>query len=224
MALTSLDERVEQATGRSVADLWTEADTADQITGRVITAHRELADATRSVTFFRMLVHRLSSGEFEVDALLFARIDRAREQLEEAAGRRDLLTTRLLHVLRPLEEAVRARTADAGVDLDPSDFAALAAIAPGGAMLREHLLTHRLSVVCPSGIRVTGTALQRLEDQGLVSRDRSRPLHVGQPVMLTEAGRASLSRARRDTVVQARARHSGPVATRLSEISPPRRR
>ncbi|MFF9785073.1 hypothetical protein [Streptomyces nigrescens] len=223
-ALTSLDERVENATGRSVDELWSEAGLLDAATVRVVTAHRELSEATRTVTFNRTLLHRLTSGETAVDALLLKRIDHACDQLEQAVGRRDLLTADLLHVLRPLEEAAQARTRDAGVDLDPSAFAALAAIASGGAIFREHLLHHRLAVICASGNRITGTMLQRLETQGLVTRDESRPLHVGQPVTLTEAGRNSLSRARKATVVKARARHTGPTAARLSDVARPQRR
>ncbi|MGW2404073.1 hypothetical protein ACWCXK_06045 [Streptomyces sp. NPDC001739] len=215
---------MENATGRSVDELWNEAESADPTTARIITAHRELSEATTTVTFNRTLLHRLTSGEFEVDALLINRINRALDQLEKAIDRRDHLTADLLHVLRPVEEAARTRTADEGMDLDPSAFAALAAIAPGGALLREHLHTHRLSVLCASGNRVTGTMLQQLEAQGLVTRDQTRPLHLGQPITLTDAGRASLSRARKATIVKARARHTGPVAARLSDITPPRHR
>ncbi|MGX1759890.1 hypothetical protein ACWIG5_23785 [Streptomyces lydicus] len=223
-ALTSFDERVENATGHRIEELWSEAVAVDAGTVRVITVHRELSEATMTVTFNRALLHRLTSGEFEVDALLLKRIDRACDQLEQAVDRRDRLAADLLHALRPLEEAAQARTRDAGIDLDPSEFAALAAMAPGGAIFREHLLHHRLAVVCASGNRVTGTMLQRLETQGLVVRDESRPLHVGQPVTLTEAGRSSLSRARKATVVKARARHIGPTAARLPDIASPQRR
>ncbi|MFF4285648.1 hypothetical protein ACFY0R_10010 [Streptomyces sp. NPDC001633] len=215
---------MENATGRSIDELWGEEEAVDAATARVIAAHRELSAATRIVEFNRTLLHRLTSGEATVDDLLLKRIDRACDQLEQAVERRDLLTADLLHVLQPMEEAAQARTRNSGVDLDPSEYAALAAIAPGGAIFREHLLHHRLAAVCASGNRITGTMLQRLEARGLVARDESRPLHVGQPVTLTEAGRNSLSRARKVNVVKARARHTGPTAARLSDVSPPQRR
>ncbi|MFJ2875862.1 hypothetical protein [Streptomyces sp. NPDC087298] len=41
------------------------------------------------MTFYRVLLHRLSSGEFPVDGALFERIDRTVEQLEQAADVRD---------------------------------------------------------------------------------------------------------------------------------------
>lgn len=108
-ALTSVDERVENATGRSINELWGEEEAVDAATARVIAAHRELTAATRIVEFNRTLLHRLTSGEATVDDLLLKRIDRAFDQLEQAVERRDLLTADLLHVLQPVEEAARAR-------------------------------------------------------------------------------------------------------------------
>jgi hypothetical protein len=80
--------------------------------------------------------------------------------------------------------------------LAPSEFAALMAIAQG-AKLHEHLLTQRLSVVTASGTRVPYSAFQRLEKAGLLQRDESHPLHAGQPVIVTVAGRRTLTESRR---------------------------
>ena len=76
------------------------------------------------------------------------------------------------------------------------DHAALLALA-GGAKLHEHLLTGRLSVTAASGTRIPHAKLQRLEDAGLVDRDTTHPVHAGQPLALTDAGRAALLAARR---------------------------
>ncbi|MFF6975238.1 MULTISPECIES: hypothetical protein [Streptomyces] len=65
-----------------------------------------------------------------------------------------------------------------------------------GARLRELLLTQRVSVVTASGTRIGAEILRRLEADGLVERDTTHPLHAGQPVALTDAGRTALSAPR----------------------------
>lgn len=187
----------------------------------VVVAHRALADAERGVTFYRTLLHRLSSGEFEVEDALFQRIGRTVGQLQDAAVQRDERATELLRTLKPFEERNRPRSAPAGVGLLQADYAALVAIAPGGAVLREHLLTHRMSVTTPSGNRVTWPAFQRLEAQGLVNRDITRPLHTGQPIALTDAGRACLTRTRQSAPAVQTVPAPAPVAAQTAQ---PRRR
>ncbi|MER5786412.1 hypothetical protein ABT104_32570, partial [Streptomyces mobaraensis] len=90
----------------------------------------------------------------------------------------------------------------------PPDAAALLAIAQG-AKLHEHLLTQRLSLVTASGTRIAYSQLQRLEAAGLVQRDTSHPVHAGQPVTLTDAGRAALSGSRRTNQPAAPAPRAG---------------
>ncbi|MFI0742986.1 hypothetical protein ACH4PU_33685 [Streptomyces sp. NPDC021100] len=88
------------------------------------------------------------------------------------------------------------------------DIAALLAIAQG-AKLHEHLLTQRLSVVTASGTRLPHSQLQRLENAGLVQRDTSHPVHAGQPVTLTDAGRTALPGSRRTNPPAAPSRRAG---------------
>ncbi|WP_338932728.1 hypothetical protein WEB32_30385 [Streptomyces netropsis] len=216
-ALTSLDARVESATGWSIDALWETGVHAEEGLADVVAAHRALADAERGVTFYRTLLHRLSSGEFEVEDALFQRIDRTVAQLQDAAVRRDERATELLRTLHTFEERSRSHRAPAGVGLLQADYAALVAIAPGGAVLREHLLTHRMSVTTPSGNRVTWPAFQRLEAQGLVNRDTTRPLHTGQPIALTDAGRACLTRTRQTTPTVQTVPTPAPVAAQTAQ-------
>ncbi|WP_211265554.1 hypothetical protein [Actinacidiphila oryziradicis] len=202
--LTSLDLRIEEATGLSTDVLWPHRDQhlLDEPTARLVDAHRKLANAETAVTFYRTLLQRLSSGEYEVDDALFDRIDRTVDQLREAAGKRHAREGAVLAVLEPLEEAVRMRDPARAPDLPAPDFAALVAIAQG-AVLRENLLTHRVSVVTTSGTRVPWPAHQRLAERSLVTRDESHPLYAGQPVTLTDAGRACLTGSRRTTATRA---------------------
>ncbi|MEV4738766.1 hypothetical protein [Streptomyces sp. NPDC049555] len=220
-ALTSLDARVESATGWSIDALWATGVHAEEGLADVVAAHRALADAERGVTFYRTLLHRLSSGEFEVEDALFQRIGRTVAQLQDAAVQRDQRATELLRTLQPFEERNRSRPAPAGVGLLQADYAALVAIAPGGAVLREHLLTHRMSVTTPSGNRVTWPAFQRLEAQGLVNRDTTRPLHTGQPIALTDTGRACLTRTHQSAPAVQTVPTPAPVAAQTAQ---PRRR
>ncbi|MFF7733552.1 hypothetical protein [Streptomyces sp. NPDC007984] len=107
----------------------------------------------------------------------------------------------MLAALEPIEAAAAASTPDEG-RLSTDDRAALLAIA-GGAKLHEHLLTGRLSVTASSGTRIPYPQMQQLERAGLTVRDTSHPVHVGQPVSLTDAGRAALLDARRTPATHA---------------------
>ncbi len=202
-ALSPLDHHIEAATGHDVDTLWAHRDRGvlDEPHARLVDRHRELAQAETGVTFYRTLLHRLSSGEFPVDEALFARIERTVDQLEEAADVRDAAARRVIAALEPIEAAARTAPAAGGEPVSAADQAALLAIA-GGAKLYEHLLTNRLSVTTASGTRIPYAELQRLEGAGLVSRDTSHPVHAGQPVALTDAGRAALAAARRPATTQ----------------------
>ncbi|MEU6612027.1 hypothetical protein ABZ922_44765 [Streptomyces shenzhenensis] len=193
-AISSLDHRIEAVTGHDVDTLWTHRDRGvfDENHARLVDQHRQLAEAESGVTFYRTLLHRLSSGDFPVDSALFERIERTVGQLEEAADVRDSAARRVLDALEPIEAAAARAAPVARTDaVSTADQAALLAIA-GGAKLYEHLLTRRMSVAAASGTRIPYADLQRLESAGLVSRDTSHPVHAGQPVALTDAGRAAL--------------------------------
>ncbi|GGZ40636.1 hypothetical protein [Streptomyces poonensis] len=196
-AISDLDHRIEAATGHDVDTLWAHRDRGvlDEPHARLVDLHRELARAETGVTFYRTLLHRLSSGEFPTDAALFERIDRTVDQMQEAAGERDSAAARVITALEPIETANRSTRHGERKPLPPADRAALLAIA-GGAKLHEHLLTGRLSVVTASGTRIPYARFQQLESSGLVSRDTSHPLHAGQPVALTNVGRAALTGSR----------------------------
>ncbi|MFE0187988.1 hypothetical protein [Streptomyces sp. NPDC058989] len=197
-AVSPLDHRIEAVTGHDVDTLWAHRDRGvlDEPHTRLVDLQRELAQAEIGVTFYRTLLHRLSSGEFLVDGALFERIDRTVDQLEEAAGVRDAAARRVIAVLEPIESAARTAPVAGREPISAADQAALLAIA-GGAKLHQHLLTGQMSVATASGIRVPYADLQRLESAGLISRDTGRPVHAGQPVALTEAGRAALVATRR---------------------------
>ncbi|KOG67259.1 MULTISPECIES: hypothetical protein [Streptomyces] len=202
-AVSPLDHRVEAATGHDIDTLWTHRDRSllDEPHARLVDQHRELAQAETGVTFYRTLLHRLSSGEFPVDGALFERIDRTVDQLEEAADIRDTAARRVLAALEPIEAATATPPAPRREQTSAADRAALLAIA-GGAKLYEHLLTGRMAVTTASGTRIPHAELQRLEGAGLVSRDTSHPVHAGQPVVLTEAGCAALTTVHRTAANQ----------------------
>lgn len=207
--LTALDTRIETAAGRSIEQLWQHRDDGllDTPHTALVDAHRDLVKAEKGVTFYRVLLARLASGEFPVDEALFARIDRTVDQLEEAAEERDARQTRVVAALEPIEAAAprqRPRQVSA------KDFAALLAITQG-AKLHEHLLTQRLAVATPSRTRISYHQLQRLEKAGLVHRDTSHPVHAGQPVTLTDTGRAVL----------AAPRPAGPPGTTAAAVPAP---
>ncbi|MDX2531855.1 helix-turn-helix domain-containing protein [Streptomyces scabiei] len=202
-AVSPLDHRLEAVTGHTIDTLWAYRDRGvlDEPHAHLVDQHRELAKTQTGVTFYLRLLHRLSSGEFDVDDALFTRIDRTVDQLEEATGARDAAARKVLAALEPVEAAAVASMPGAK-PLSTDAQAALLAIA-GGAKLYEHLLTGRLSVTAPSGTRIPHAKLQRLENAGLVVRDTGHPVHAGQPVALTDAGRAALFAARRTPTTQA---------------------
>lgn len=209
-ALSSLDFRIEAATGHDVDTLWAHRDRGvlDAPHIDLVDRHRELAQAETGVTFHRTLLNRLSSGEFPIDAALFERIHRVVDQLQDAAAARNDAVRRVLAALEPIETAARTAPGAAAEAISTADQAALLAIA-GGAKLYEHLLTGRLAVTAASGTRIPHAELQRLVSGGLVSVDTSHPVHAGQPVSLTDAGRAALAARGRPTaggVQQAAAR------------------
>ncbi|MGC0400370.1 hypothetical protein RKD27_003014 [Streptomyces sp. SAI-126] len=202
-AVSPLDHRLEAVTGHTIDTLWAYRDRGvlDEPHAHLVDQHRELAKTQTGVTFYLRLLNRLSSGEFDVDDALFTRIDRTVDQLEEATGARDAAARKVLAALEPVEAAAAASMP--GVKpLSTDDQAALLAIAEG-AKLYEHLLTGRLSVTAASGTRIPHAKLQRLENAGLVIRDTGHPVHAGQPVALTDAGRAALFAARRTPTTQA---------------------
>ncbi|MGW4345307.1 hypothetical protein ACWEL8_09545 [Streptomyces sp. NPDC004690] len=195
-ALSPLDHRIEAVTGHDVDTLWQLRDSGvlDEPHTHLVDQHRKLAEAQTGVTFYRRLLARLASGEFSVDGALFARIARTVDQLEAAAGVRDAAVRTVLDALEPIESA--AAPASGENPLTADDQAALLAIA-GGAKLHEHLLTGRMSVTTASGTRVAHAKLTRLQEAGLVTVDTSHPEHAGQPVELTQTGRAALVASRR---------------------------
>ncbi|MFE1197259.1 hypothetical protein ACFW6E_31595 [Streptomyces olivaceoviridis] len=197
-AVFQLDLRIEAATGHDVDTLGAHRDRGilNEPHTELVDRHRELVAAETGVTFYRTLLHRLSSGEFPVDAALFERIDRTVDQLEEAAAARNAAQRRVLAMLEPIEAAARSAPRCGEQQVTAADQAALLAIA-GGAKLYEHLLTGRLSVTTASGVRVSYAQLQRLQSAGFVALDTSHPVHAGQPVSLTDAGRAALAANRR---------------------------
>ncbi|MCZ4101306.1 hypothetical protein G3I60_40035 [Streptomyces sp. SID13666] len=196
-AVSSLDHRIEAVTGHDVDTLWTYRDreVLDEPHTRLVDRHRELAQAETGVTFYRTLLHRLTSGEFPVDGPLFERIDRTVDQLEEAADTRDTAAQRVIAALEPIEAAGPTAPAAGGELISAADQAALLSIA-AGAKVHAHLLTGRMSVPTSTGTRVLYTHLQQLEAAGLVSRDTSHTAEAGQPVTLTDTGRAALARSR----------------------------
>ncbi|MFI9565315.1 MULTISPECIES: hypothetical protein [Streptomyces] len=202
-AVSPLDHRLEAVTGHDIDTLWAYRDRGvlDEPHAHLVDQHRELAKTQTAVTFCLRLLNRLSSGEFDVDDALFTRIDRTVNRLEEASDARDAAARQVLAALEPIEAAAAASAPDAK-QLSTDDQAALLAIA-GGAKLYEHLLTGRMSVTAASGTRIPHAKLQRLEDAGLVVRDTDHPVHAGQPVALTDAGRAALFAVRRTPTTQA---------------------
>ncbi|WP_062640923.1 hypothetical protein [Streptomyces maremycinicus] len=202
-AVSPLDHRIEAVTGHDIDTLWAYRDRGvlDEPHAHLVDRHRELAKSQTGVAFYLRLLNRLSSGEFDVDDALFTRIDRTVDQLEEATDARDAAAGKVLAALEPIEAAAAALAPDAK-PLSTDDQAALLAIA-GGAKLYEHLLTGRMSVTAASGTRIPHAKLQWLEDAGLVVRDTDHPVHAGQPVSLTDAGRTALFAARRTPTTQA---------------------
>ncbi|MGV9967652.1 hypothetical protein ACWDU3_27500 [Streptomyces olivaceus] len=219
-AVTQLDHRLEAVTGHDIDTLWTYRDRGvlDEPHAQLVDRHRTLANAQIGVTFQLKLLTRLTSGEFPVDDALFARLDRTVDQLEEAASARDAAAQKVLAALEPIEAA--AASAPGGGQLSTYDRAALLAIA-GGAKLHEHLLTGRLSVTASAGTRIPYLQMQQLERAGLTVRDTSHPVDAGQPVSLTDAGRAALLAARRTPTTHA---PKSPARPGASPSTPAKRR
>ncbi|MFI1023397.1 hypothetical protein [Streptomyces olivaceus] len=220
-AVTQLDHRLEAVTGHDIDTLWAYRDRGvlDEPHAQLVDRHRTLANAQIGVTFHLKLLNRLTSGEFPVDDALFARLDRTVDQLEEAASARDAAAPKVLAALEPIEAAAAASTPGGG-QLSTYDRATLLAIA-GGAKLHEHLLTGRPSVTASSGTRIPYLQMQRLERAGLTVRDTSHPVDAGQPVSLTDAGRAALLDARRTPTTHA---PKSPARPGASPSTPAKRR
>ncbi|CAL2073668.1 protein of unknown function [Streptomyces murinus] len=125
----------------------------------------------------------------------------------------------MIAALEPIK-ADAAVSAPGVMPLSTDDHAALLAIA-GGAKLYEHLLTGRMSVITASGTRIPHAKLRRLEDEGLVVRDTGHPVHAGQPLSLTDAGRAALFASRRTPTTRL---PKAPARPGASPSSPAQRR
>ncbi len=196
-ALTQLDHRIEAAVGHSIGRLWQyrDRDLLDEQHAQLVDAHRALVQAETSVTFYRTQLNSLSSGQYPVDEAWFERIDRTLDLLQDAARTRDQRQDQAVAALTPVEAAARDSTARDVPNLPAPDIAALLAIAQG-ANLHQNLLTQQLYVVTTSGTRMRYSQLQRLEEDRLVVRDTSRPVTAGQPVTLTDTGRAALTAPR----------------------------
>ncbi|MEV6007331.1 hypothetical protein AB0M29_11035 [Streptomyces sp. NPDC051976] len=220
-AVSPLDHRLEAATGHDIDTLWAYRDRGvlDEQHALLVDRHRELAKTQTGVVFYLRLLNRLSSGEFDVDGALFTRIDRTVDQLEAAADTRDAAAREVLAALEPIEAAAASPAPDA-YQLSTDDQAALLAIA-GGAKLYEYLLTGRMAVTAACGTHVPHAKLRRLEEAGLVARDTAHPIHAGQPVALTDAGRAALFAACRTPTTLT---PSVPAQPRPSPSTPARRR
>ncbi|MEV0259394.1 hypothetical protein AB0H82_34720 [Streptomyces sp. NPDC050732] len=196
-ALTQLDHRIEAAVGHSIDRLWQhrDRDLLDEQHAHLVDAHRALVQAETNVTFYRSQLNSLSSGQYPVDNVLFERIDRTVGLLERAARTRDERQDQAVAALEPVEAAARGNAPRDVSNLPAPDIAALLAITQG-AKLHQNLLTQQLYVVTASSTRIPYSQLQRLEEDGLVVRDTSRPVTAGQPVTLTDTGRASLTAPR----------------------------
>ncbi|WP_241777900.1 hypothetical protein [Streptomyces sp. CT34] len=196
-ALTQLDHRIEAAVGHSIDRLWQhrDRDLLDEAHTQLVDAHRLLVQAEHSVTFYRVQLHSLSSGQYPVDNALFERIHRTVDLLQDAARTRDRQQAKTMAALEPVEAAARDRALRDVPDLPAPDIAALLAITQG-AKLHQNLLTQQLYVVTASGTRIPYGQLQRLEEARLAVRDTSHPLTAGQPVTLTDTGRTALTAPR----------------------------
>ncbi|MGW4441954.1 hypothetical protein [Streptomyces sp. NPDC004682] len=196
-AISPLDRRIEAATGHDVETLWAfrNRGVLGEALAHLVDQHSAMAKSEAGVTYHRQLLNRLSSGELPVDDALLGRITRTVEQLADAADTHSAATRKVIAALEPIESAATVSAARQR-PLSTDDQATLLAIA-GGAKLYEHLLTSRMSVTTASGARIPHARLLKLEEAGLVSRDTGHPVHAGQPVTLTEAGRAALLAPRR---------------------------
>jgi hypothetical protein len=183
--------------GHSIDRLWQhrDRDLLDEQHVHLVDAHRALVQAETNVTFYRSQLNSLSSGQYPVDSALFERITRTVDLLEDAARTRDERQAQTVAALEPVEAAARDSAPRDVPNLPAPDIAALLAITQG-AKLRQNLLTQQLYVVTASGTRIPYSQLQRLEEDHLVVRDTSRPVTAGQPVTLTDTGRAAVTTPR----------------------------
>ncbi|MEV5483502.1 MULTISPECIES: hypothetical protein [Streptomyces] len=218
-AVSQLDHRIESSTGHDVDALRAHRDRGvlDEPHACLVDRHRELAQAETAVTFYRTLLHRLTSGEFQVDGALFERIKRAVEQLENAADERDAAAPQVIAALEPIESAARTSPAANREPIPAADQAALLAII-GGAKLYQHLHTGRISATTalrhPHPLSRAGAArIRRADLTGHQSSPPRRP-----------AARPDRGRAHRAGLRQAHAGDrgghegcpAGRVARRLS--------
>ncbi len=196
-ASTSLDQRIEAVLDRTVDQLQEYRDRSllDDAQTQLVDAHRRLVETEATVLYYRDQLHGLFSGDYPVDHQLFPRVERSVAILKQAVEERADRKAAVLALLEPIETAARAQLPAEGVELDLPDLAALLEISRG-AKLRQHLLTQQVSVVTAS-TRIPHSRFQRLEDAGLVARDTGHPLHAGQPITVTEAGRRALASRRR---------------------------
>ncbi|MGP9017618.1 hypothetical protein ACT1U9_04305 [Streptomyces sp. BR1] len=196
-SLPQLDQRIEAAVGHSIDRLWQhrDRDLLDEPHTQLADAHRALVQAETTVVFYRSQLSSLSSGEYPVDGALFERIERTVALLEDAARTRDERQAHAVAALEPIEAAAQDKAPRDVPDLPAPDIAALLAITQG-AKLHQNLLTQQLYVVTASGTRIPHSQLQRLEEDRLVVRDTSHSVTAGQPVTLTDTGRAVLTAPR----------------------------
>ncbi|MEV0478280.1 hypothetical protein, partial [Streptomyces prunicolor] len=143
-AVSPLDHRIEAVTGHDIDTLWAYRDRGvlDKPHAQLVDQHRELAKTQTGVTFYLRLLHRLSSGQFDVDDALLARIDRTVDQLEDATDARDAAARKVLAALEPVEAAATA-SAPGAKPLSTDDQAAMLSIA-GGATARQLRLATEL--------------------------------------------------------------------------------
>ncbi|MEN8654395.1 hypothetical protein ABCR94_28305 [Streptomyces sp. 21So2-11] len=196
-AVSPLDHRIEAVTGHDVDTLWAHRDRGvlDAPHARLVDRHRELAQAQTGVTFYRTLLHRLSSGEFDVDSDLFESIDRAVDQLEEAAKVRYVATRRVFAALEPIEATSQRKAPDGPARLSAIDHAALVSVEVG-ARVQPNLFTDQMYVTTTSGNGLAYADLQRVEAAGLVARDTTQSVEAGQWLTLTDTGRTALAVSR----------------------------
>ncbi|MFE4058923.1 hypothetical protein ACFXP3_21960 [Streptomyces sp. NPDC059096] len=201
--VSTLQHRVEAATGYDIDTLWDRADSGllDEPHTHLVELHSALTSAGISVTFQRGVLERLSSGEFPVDRSLLRRIDMTVAGLEEALAKRELAEARVIAALEPIEAAATRSTRGDGEWLGVVDHAALRGIA-GGAVLHQQILTNQRLVITASRSVIPYEHLERLEAAGLVSRDTSDDsAFASQPVMLTPYGRTTLAGLRPHTTI-----------------------
>jgi hypothetical protein len=194
---TAFDQRIEDTCGHSLSTLreYRNLSLLTDAKARIVDAHHALCAAERSLTYQRRRLHRLLADDVRIEEPTLVRIRRALGALEQASALREACESAVRRELRAAEHAAEQRQPQLA-RLSRQDFAALLAIARG-ATLRENILTQRLSVSTAAGSRIPYAVLQRLERAGLVTRDDSHPLHAGQPLTVTAAGRSALSGTRR---------------------------